>query len=159
MRVDVRVIDATPVDIAAGGYRYASRYELTADHDDWAITATLLVDVRPSGSTVAQATFTPKPHGNVTSDALRKIPLQEIVRNGLRKTPEVANLQARGAVDGPYDLWIHDDVARIELVGVAYELAKIHQDNVIDTVARRLGVSKATAGRWIVEAREQGRIA
>jgi hypothetical protein len=96
---------------------------------------------------------------SVTSAGLRQVTIQELIigfvkrniytRSGHRAIPP-------GPPDAPRNM---DDEAGLQAVATIYALARAAGDSTTHQVALSFDRSRATAGRWVRAAREQGYIA
>jgi hypothetical protein len=102
----------------------------------------------------------------VTGEAIRAVPVKHLVRRAIRmQLYEPTEWDDRGwesrfelmpAAKPPPDAKRHgtDEMAR--WVAQVYQLAVALNEPPTKTVQDELGVSRATAGRWVAEARERG---
>jgi hypothetical protein len=104
--------------------------------------------------------------GPVTGDAIRSVPIKMLVRQGVyaylleeqEPAEEGVRLIAwRDKVKPPEDLAKQGATEEtLRWVAQTYELAVALNDPPTKTVQDMLGVSRATAGRWVAEARKRG---
>lgn len=99
----------------------------------------------------------------ITNEQLRLVPVAELVRKGIKRAVEVS-VRTSGVMLGLSSDWT--DVAELRKAGATdetlqyvsarYRMAYACWDPATDAVADAIGVSRATAGRWIAKARRAG---
>jgi hypothetical protein len=137
------------------GVRVAERCTIRATDDAWPFEVELETLVEGS-RTVVQRVELRRLRGadeGVTPDGLRAVPLGEIVRRALTKTVRFASTPHTTMSADPAGL---EESERLERAAVIYRLAALGGDPATQAVAQDLGVSRATAGRIVARAREQG---
>jgi hypothetical protein len=147
-----------------------SKMVLTKDHEGYDIEAVIALDA-DAERYVCQEFWMRQREGGppVTGEAIRAVPIQQLVKTAIR----LAHLEKKGPADAdgvvpsglvpgakpPEGLAKQgptDEVLR--WVAQTYNLAEVINEPPTKTVQDQLGISRATAGRWVAEARKRGLI-
>lgn len=171
--LDVRVeyIDETwaaeNAQLIAVNFYLPKTFTVIAEFEEFRVT--IKVDVDDEGPHPHEIQVLSKGEGEVTGEALRRIPVATIVHHGVRKALFIVDFDGGTTFDAYADIQIAADSVRrdwpngdldsfLETVGWAYRLAEAVGDGPTALVAQLMKVSRATAGRMVAEARKRGAI-
>ena len=135
------------------------RFWLWATHDDdeepWPFRVELAMSVDGGSSSIDEVNLIRTDQAaTIGTDALGRVPLQEIVRIGTGQGTWIASRGRHRILRADPQSLSADE--RLQRAAVTHRLASIRQENVIHAVVADLQVSAATAGRLIASARRTG---
>jgi hypothetical protein len=155
--------DADSVEFPGGLHLPATVVVSSEDHEGYGIEARVTYD----GTRYVCADFRMwQREGGppVTTEAIRAVPVKHLIRRAIESQTYELVQWSRGQ-EPKYELMPElappdvrrsgaDEMAR--WVATAYQLAIALNEPPTKSIQDRLGVSRATAGRWVAEARRQG---
>jgi hypothetical protein len=137
------------------GVRVATKYAIDVDHDDWPFAAKVAAHVESGRLIATVVTFRARDgeRAGVNADGLRSLPIGEVLRRALAAGTRFASTPDPIMSADPSELGQEE---RLRRAAVVYRLAALEGEKATNAVATDLGVSRATAGRLVARARDDG---